>query len=195
MPSRPGSLLGVFALGLPCDLFWRALNDAAGGGKPGLDARRPFPLPLLTSATIWIVCFLAGPVILALGLLFFWMDAGDLRWFDWAIVGMLIVLTVGGFLMVLGSFAECGWSGLNPLLVIDLTHRLSYRAGIVALVGSTLVVAHGALVVMGMERLHDEPLVGGVVLIVFGLSAMYSGGFLFRLLGLWCYRTRVLSIV
>jgi hypothetical protein len=186
------ALIGFLAVGLPCDRFWRALNDAARG-EPGLDARGSFPLPLLKSATIWLVCYLAGPIIPALGLLFFGMEAGDLRWFDWVIVGLLFVSTVGSLLMVLGSFAESGLRGLNPVAVIDLTHRLSYRAWILTLVGSAIVVAHGALAVLGMEQLHAQPGVGAIILGVFGLSAMYSGGVLFRLLGHWCHRTRVLS--
>ncbi len=187
------SLLGSLAVGIPCDLLRRALSDAAGGGNAGLERRRLFLLEILKTAAIWLVCFLAGPIIPALGVLFFAMEAGDLRWFDWTFVGHLFVLAVGSFLMVMGSVAERGWRGLNPITVIDLTHRLNYRAAILALVGSILVAAHGVLAVLGMEQLHAEPVVGGLILAVFGPSAMFSGGFLFRLLGLWCFRTRVLS--
>jgi hypothetical protein len=187
------AVLCFFAVGYPCDRLWRALNDAAGGGKPGLDAHRPFPLPLLTSIVIGLVGFLAGPIIPAVALLFFWMNGGDLRWFDWAIAGLLFVSAVGGFLMVLGSFAERGWRGLNPLLVIDLTHRLNYRAATVAVIGSILVATHGALVVVGMEQIHTEPVVGASLLAGFGPCAMYTGGCLFRLVGLWCYQTRIVS--
>jgi hypothetical protein len=140
-----------------------------------------------------LICFLVGPIIPVLALLFFGLEGGDLRWFDWVIVGLLFVSALGGFLMVLGSFAERGWRGLNPLLVIDLTHRLNYRAAIVALVGSLFVAGHGALAVMGMQQLHTQPLSGALLLAGFGPSAMYCGGFLFRLMGLWCYQTRIIS--
>ncbi len=46
------------------------------------------------------------------------------------------------------------------------------------------------LAVVGLRELHREPALGVAWLAAFGLSGMYWGAFLFRLLGLWCYRVR-----
>src|SRR5262249_2727702 len=143
------------------------------------------------SGLIVLTCFFAGPVLFAAAAFFFWLHAGELRWIDGLILAELIVAAVGYLLMVLASVAERGrLRDGNPLYVIDLAHRLGWRAASVLALGSILLLAHGMLVLTGLQHLHTAAFLGWLCLLAFGLSGMYWGAFLFRLLGFWCYRTR-----
>jgi hypothetical protein len=181
----------LFVVGYPCNFLGGVLRSAAQGD--GWAAHWPghSVAGALRSSLIWMACFLAGPVIFAAVAAAYWLQCGDLGPIDWLILAELSVLTVGSALLVLAAVSEHGrLRDANPIHVIDLAHRLGLRAAAAALVGAVLAVAHGALVVIAAVELHREVPIGLGLLIVCCLSGMFWATFLFRLLGMWCYRSR-----
>ena len=152
-------------------------------------------LGALKAGLVWLACFLAGPVIFAAVAAIYWMRCGDPTLVDWLILAELGILAVGYMLLVLAAFSERGrWRDINPIHVIDLAHRLHYRAALATLFGSALSVGHGALAVFAAVEMHRIAIVGVLLLAGCTLSGMFWAAFLFRLLGLWCYRSRVVHI-
>ena len=189
-----GAVCLVGAVGFPCHFLWCALADASAGGNSDVAAEGLSVAGVLRSGLTLLIGFLAGPAIPAAGAGLFWLYAGDLAWIDRLILAELIAASVGYWLLTLASVAERRrLSDVNPLLVADLMYRLGWRAAVVTLVGSVLAFALGAAAVFGVRELHREDGVGLLWLGAFGLGGMYGGAFLFRLLGLWCYRTRTAS--
>ena len=139
--------------------------------------------------------FLAGPVVFAGVAAAYWIECGDPGVVDWLILTELAVLTVGYGLLVLAAVAERGrLRDANPLHVIDLAHRLGWRAGAMALAGSALAVAHGLLGVVAAEELHHTEALGVLLLAACWLSGMFWATLLFRLLGVWCQRSRSAAV-
>jgi hypothetical protein len=183
--------LALWVAGYPCNFLRHVLRAAASGG--GAEVRWPGAAvgPALAGALIWIGCFLAGPVLFAALATVYWVECGDPGLVDWLILAELAFLTVGYYLLVLAAVSERGrLRDANPLHVIDLTHRLGWRAGVVALAGGVLVVGHGLLGVVAAEQLHQSTALGILLLAAGWLSGLFWATCLFRLLGVWCLRSR-----
>jgi hypothetical protein len=181
----------VLALGYPCHFLGAALRSAAAGDNPSIDWPANPVVALLKSGAAWLACFLAGPVVPAGIGVYYWLRCGEPTWVDWLILAELGVWTVGHVLLALAAVSERGrLRDANPLHVIDLTHRLGYRAAVVTLLGSALALAHGWLAVVAARELHREPAVGWLLLAVCWVSGMFWATFLVRLLGTWCHRSR-----
>jgi hypothetical protein len=186
-----GLFVLFLAAGYPCNFLDGVLRSAASGD--GSTVRWPGHtiIAALKGSAVWLGCFLAGPVVFAAVAAAYWMQCGDPGVVDWLILGELGIVTVGYGLLVLAAVAERGrLLDANPLHVIDLAHRLGWRAAVVTGAGSVLVLGHGLLAVVAAADLHRGP-VGPLLLAGCGLSGVFWATFLFRLLGLWCYRSRV----
>ncbi len=194
------ALCGVPALlllfGYPCNFLGGVLRSAALG--EGWAAHWPghSVAGALRSIVVWLACFLAGPALFAAVAAIYGMQCGDPGAIDWLILVELGVLAIGSALLVLAAVGENGrLRDANPLRVIDLAHRLGLRAAAAALVGTVIVGAHGALAVVAAVELHRELAIGLALLVASWLSGMFWTTFLFRLLGLWCYRSRIPATV
>jgi hypothetical protein len=184
-------LLAVWIAGYPCNFLRHVLRAAASGG--GAEVRWPGAAvgPALAGALVWLGCFLAGPVVFAGLAAMYWVECGDPGVVDWLILAELTFLTVGYHLLVLAAVSEGGrLHDANPLRVIDLAHRLGWRAVAAALAGFVLAVGHGLLGVVAAEQLHQTPVLGALLLGAGWLSGLFWASCLFRLLGAWCHRTR-----
>jgi hypothetical protein len=184
-------LLGLFAAGYPCNFLGCVLRSAACGDGSALRWVGHSVGGAMRAALVGLVCFLAGPVVPAAVAAAYWMQCGDPGLVDGLILAELAVLTVGYLLLALAAVSERGrLRDANPLSVIDLAHRLGWRAAAVALAGTVLALAHGLLAVVAAENLHREALVGLLLLAACWASGMFWATALFRLLGVWCYRSR-----
>jgi hypothetical protein len=197
-PADPGArwaaaaacLLGlVLLIGLPGNFLIGVLGSASSGGT---DSRwHGYTLVgVLKCGALWLGCLLPGPVVPAGAAFWYWVQCGDPILLDWLILGELAIFTVGYGLFVLAAVAERGrLRDANPIRVIDLAHRLGYRAAVVVVLGTALVVAHGFLLALAAQELHRTGL-GLLLLAACDLSGLFWAAFLFRLLGMWCHRTR-----
>jgi hypothetical protein len=183
--------LALWVVGYPCNFLRHVLRAAASGD--GVEVRWPGAAvgPALAGSLIWLGCFLAGPVVFAGLAADYWVECGEPRLVDWLILAELTFLAVGYYLLVLAAVSESGrLRDANPLHVIDLAHRLGWRAGAAALAGFVLVVGHGLLGVIAAEQLHQITALGVLLLVGGWLSGLFWATWLFRLLGVWCHRSR-----
>jgi hypothetical protein len=185
-------LLGLgIVVGLACNFLGCVLRSAARGDSSPTQWVGHTLLAAERAAVIWLVCFLAGPVIPAALAAVYWMQCGEPDVADWLILAELAILTVGYGLLALAAFSERGrLRDLNPLHVIDLAHRLGFRAALVTLAGSVLALAHGAVLVVAAVELHHAWPIGVLLLVATWFGSLFGATFLVRLLGVWCYRTR-----
>lgn len=151
---------------------------------PGLAAGLP-----LKSSLRWLYCFLAGPIVPASLAVYFWFYGGDLKFGDWAIVAELGVFAAGYWFLAIASANERNrLRDANPVRVGQLVHRLGYRAVVPVLIAPALGFAHMLAGLSALAMLHDKTFVGWLLLTGCWFSALFWSAFLFRLLGVWCYR-------
>jgi hypothetical protein len=186
----------LLVVGYPCSFLRHVLRAAAA--DDGTAVRWPGHTvgTALTGAVVWLVCFLAGPVLFAGLAAAYWVECGDPGLVDWLILAELGLLTVGYTLLVLAAVGEGGrLRDANPLRVIDLAHRLGWRAGAATLAGFALVVGHGLLGIIAAGQLHQIARLGVLLLGVCWVSGLFWATALFRLLGMWCHHTRGQAVV
>ncbi len=187
----PAGLLGLYVAGYPCHFLGCVLRSAACGDGSALRWTGHTAGAALAAALVGLACFLAGPVVPAAVAAAYWMQCGDPSLVDVLILTELAVLTAGYLLLVLAAVSERGrLRDANPLHVIDLAHRLGWRAAVITLAGSVLAVGHGLFAVLAAESLHRDGPIGAGLLVVCWFSGMFWATGLFRLLGVWCYRSR-----
>jgi hypothetical protein len=187
-------LAGMLVLpvcGFACNFLGHVLRAGAAGDGSAVRWPGYTVGATLAGALVWLACFLAGPVVFAGFAAAYWIECGDPRWLDWLILGELGLFTVGYYLLVLLAVSEGGrLRDANPLHVIDLAHRLGWRAAVAALAGFLLATGHGLLGVYAAGQLHENALIGLPLLAACWVSGLYWAALLFRLLGVWCHRTR-----
>jgi hypothetical protein len=185
-----GVVIVLLTAGYPCNFLGCVLRSAANGDGAAVQWTGHTAATALRAGLVWLA--LAGPAVFAVVAALYWMQCGDPAVFDWLILAELGVLTVGYGLAVLASVGEHGrLRDLNPPHVIDVVHRLGWRAAAATLVTSALVAGHGLLAGFAAGELHRVPWAGALLLAACWLSGMFWATFLFRLLGVWCYRSRM----
>jgi hypothetical protein len=75
----------------------------------------------------------------------------------------------------------------NPVAVLRLVDRLGYRAAVPVLLAPAILLAHLYAGFSALMQLHRQ-FVGWMLLACCWGSVLFWGTFLFRLLGVWCYR-------
>lgn len=187
-------LIPLAAAGYACAVFDCVLEAGVAGQAAYLAWPGRNLGPALAAGGRWFVCFLAGPALLAAVVVAFWMYCGDLLPFDWFVVGELSVVTVGYWLFVLASVSVRGdLTGLHPLRVIDLIHRLGYRSAVVAVVATALAGAHAWLALAALDGIHRDAR-GWLWLFAAWAGGLISGVFVFRLLGFWCHQRKDMMV-
>jgi hypothetical protein len=178
-------------VGYALAFLYSVLTSSAAGevqyvSWPGRDFR------MVAKATvIWLVCFLAGPVVPAAAGFWLW-----LHWGDPVLVDKLIMTELGivaaSYLIL--AFVSVGQSGrlrdVNPLRVADVAHQLGLAALLVVFTGGCLAIGHIYWACLAIIKLEHEPAVGLLSLTFCWLSTMYCATYLMRYLGLKCYKCR-----
>jgi hypothetical protein len=154
---------------------------------------RDFVLALRSGAR-WLSCFLAGPAVLAGLSVLYWIHAGELMFLDWLILIELNVLAVSiWFLLLLAAHQQGRLRDANPLRVLELIRRLGHRLVAWAVFAAVMVLGHGWLASVALEKLHRDVATGGSLLFLAWISGLLFAGFLFRWVGVWIYWDRVRS--
>jgi hypothetical protein len=143
----------------------------------------------LKSCLTWATCLLAGPIVpIALGV-YFWLQAGELEIIDWLILTELIVVAFSYWILVLLSVnAKDGIRYSNPLRVTELVGHLGWSSLGIALAAALVTLVHVLLAITGLAGLQRDESGGWFLLILCFWSGMFWATFLFRWLGIWCYR-------
>ncbi len=179
-------LLVAYAYGtVECALTSALAGEGPAPYWPG--GNSVFPLK---SSIRWLVCFFAGPIV-AVGLaLYFCLYGGDLTALDWGVIAELSVFAAAYWLLAIVSVNERNrLRDANPVRVAQLVQRLHYRAIVPVLVAPALAFAHALLIFFALDSLHEHVLAGWLLLTCCWGSVLFWSAFLFRLLGVWCYRT------
>ncbi len=188
----PFVVLLVLIVGLPCSFLERVLASAVDGEVSYIRWSGNPLLTFLLSGARWSSCFLAGPVVFAVVGYLYWLNCGDPALVDYLILAEVGVVAVAYLVFALLSVTDRGWlRGLDPLAVIDLAHRLGWRALAGVLAASLVLLAPGWLLLAGLSLLHGEALVGFAVLLAGWAGGVFWTTFFCRLLGIWCHRARL----
>jgi hypothetical protein len=194
---------------LDCTLIAAATGEVAWVRWPGRD-----PLLVFRSVARWLIALLAGPVLLFAVAFSYWLYGGDLGALDWLIVAELAAVAAAWWVFAVAAAGERErFRDVNPVAVARLVYRLGY-GGLVVLAAGVVAVGHGWLVLAALEGLRHVPtepapqlvtpfaparppipdlgsLLGSAcVLLLAGVSAVFLTTFLFRLVGMWCFRSR-----
>ncbi len=196
--ARAGTLLesaeGSVLAGALCVLLlfqagcWYSMLSAGMAGEYDLVSLdgRGF-LRILVGVGYGVVCFLAGPAWLLLGAYHFWLNAGDLTWFDWCVVGELVAVAAAYWLFcLLAVTADGRVTSANPLRVVALVRWLGpVRAAVAACVAGAIAVVFGGLAWVCLAALHES--VGAWLwLMTMILSAQVCTAYLLVWLGTRC---------
>ena len=185
--SIPLALLGYGSGFLDCVLTSAMAGEVGTIRWPGRD----FVLALKSGAR-WLLCFLAGPAIPAGLSVLYWIHAGELAFLDWLILVELNILAVSAwFLLVLAANQQARLRDANPLRVLELIQRLGQRLVVWAVFAAVLVLAHGWLASVALQKVHHDVATGGSLLFLAWISGLLFAGFLFRWVGVWIYWDRV----
>ncbi len=192
LPALIG-LVPLLILGYTAGFLDLVLAGAAAGEYqevrwPGYDLRL-----VVRSGVRWVVCFLAGPIVPAAVGYWFWMSCGEPTFIDRAILAELALVAVGSWTLSLLAVADAdSLRGAAPPASVALFTRLGPRAAVPFLVVPVLLFAHARLALAGLEDLHRNAVSGVLLLAGAWLGVLFLGTFLFRLMGLWCFRSRFL---
>jgi hypothetical protein len=184
-------LLLILVVGLPCSFLDCVLSSAVAGEVYYiLWSGNPLNV-VLRSGVKWLGCFLAGPIVFAAAAWIYWLRCGD-SFIDWLILSELGVVTITYWVFTVLSLTDQGrLRGLNPIAVVDLTHRLGWRALGVAVGASLLLLAHAWVLITGVAMVHTAAFNGLLILSGTWLSGIFWSTFFCRLLGVWCHRSLV----
>jgi hypothetical protein len=167
-----------------------ALTSALAGQGCGVYYSARQVLFTLKSCFRWLLCFVAGPVVLLAIAGLYWLYGGDLERLDWIILGELGVVAIAYWLLaVVASCESQRFRDANPVPVLRLVHRLGYRAAVPVLVAPALLLAHAVGGFAALMEVHRHTLGGWLLLALCWGSGLFWMTFLFRLLGVWCYRS------
>jgi hypothetical protein len=172
---------------LQCVLASAAAGDVGFVRWPGADLRI-----LIRALAAWTLCFLAGPVVFAVIAVWFWIHAGDPTWVDWSIIAELWIIALTHWLLTLVAVHQGDrLRDANPVRVGDVIRRLGYRvvAATVGAAGISLLL--GLLITDALPMVHEDSVQGWFFLVLGWLGALAWLTFFFRLLGLWCFQSRV----
>ena len=180
-------VLGLVAAFLNGVLASAALGEVGIVSLPGFDVRG-----IGWALLAWTASFLAGPILFAAAAFAFWFYAGDPKPIDWLIVTELAVVGAGHWLLALVAVHQ-GERLLdaNPVRVGDVIRRLGYGVVVATLGAVTVSLGFGAVIVYGLAYVFEEPVIAAALLFGGWLGNLGWLTFLFRLLGLWCFKSRV----
>lgn len=185
----------LFLVGVACAYLDCVLVSAAEGeiyyikwsGKP--------LLTVFLAGGKWLLCFVTGPIVFAVMAWTYWLNCGDPRGIDWLILGELGIVTVAYQFYALVAVADRGrLRDLNPLTVADVAHRLGWRGLVVVVGAAAMLLPYGVMLLAGLAEVHRGTLKGWLLLVGAWMSGVLWGTFFCRVLGVWCFRSRVAAV-
>jgi hypothetical protein len=185
-------LLPIMVVAYVCGFLDCVLASAADGESrfirwPGRN------LALISrSFFAWVLAALCVPAPLAVIGFYYWLYSGDLQVVDWIILCELGIFGAGYWLLAVTAVSRGErLLDLNPVRVVELAEKLGWRSLAAALMAGVLFLGHGLLAYWTTALLHDNA-GGGLLLALFSwISFMYWATFLFRVVGMWCYRRNI----
>jgi hypothetical protein len=169
---------------MECALISALAGEGPASCWPGWNILVP-----IKSALRCLVCFLAGPIVLVALAGYYWLYGGDLKALDGVILTELGIFAVAYWFLAIVSANERGALGdASPLRVAQLVHRLRHRALVPVLIAPALAIPHALLGLFALALLHQQVFIGWLLLAISWCSGLFWAAFLFRLLGVWCYR-------
>jgi hypothetical protein len=182
-------VVGLLGWSCVCHYLEGALRGGMAGEAPFLLWHGRNVAAVLKSGLVWLFCFLAGPALAALGAFYYALYCGDPQVVDWLILTELVVLAVGYWVLALAAVSRRGrLRDVNPVRVAEVLSVLGYRGAAVALLASFVVFAHALAALLVGPELHRDLDFGLALLAAVCLSGLCWSAFVFRLLGVWCYR-------
>jgi hypothetical protein len=182
----------LLVFGLPCSFLECVMTSSAAGEVYYIRWSGNLPVTLMLSGAKWLMCFLAGPILFAGMGVVYWLSCGDPTLVDRVILAELGIIAIGYWFFALLSVTQRGrLRDVNPLSVIDLSHRLGWRGLAVVSGAALLLLAHGWGLLAGVATVHTETFLGLVELTAIWTSTVFWSTFFCRLLGVWCHRTRL----
>jgi hypothetical protein len=185
-------LVPLLVLAHVCGFLDCVLASAADGESryirwPGLNLTL-----VIRSFFAWVLAALCVPAPLALIGFYYWLYSGDLEVVDWVILCELGLFGAGYWLLaVLAVSRGERLRDLNPVRVAEMAEKLGWRSLAAAAMAGVLFLGHAYLAYWTTAMLHDS-VGGGLLLALFSwMSFMYWATFLFRVLGVWCWRRNV----
>src|SRR6266852_5354540 len=183
----PGLLLPLLIVGYAWGFLEAALASGLTGDDRHIGWSGPYVGSALKSGIIWVICFLAGPIVPALLSLLYWIQCGDPVFLDWLILAELGIVCLSYWLFVLLAVNQRGrLLDVNPIRVADLIHALGAPAVAVVFVAAVVALAHGRFLLTALVELHRDPAGGILSLIACWTSGLGWAAFLLRLLGGCC---------
>lgn len=181
--SVPLLILGYAAGFLDCVFTSAMAGEARPIRWPGRDVALA-----LKSASRWLICFLAGPVVPVAGGILIWIHGGDLEILDWIILAEAVLLAITyWFLLLMAVNQRDHLRALNPARVVEMIQDLGHRLVGLAFFASVVGLAHGWLASVALERLHRDVASGWFLLFLTWVSGIFFATFLFRWAGVWFY--------
>jgi hypothetical protein len=171
---------------LDCVVTSATVGEAQEIRWPGWQLRLAFK-----SCGVWLVCFLAGPIVPAAVAFFFWLYGGDPAFVDWLIIVELGSVALGLWLLNLLAVSQRDHlRDLHPERIAQLVKRLGYPVILIAL-GAALAglgLCYGVLV--ALATFHSDVWIGLAELTGSWLAIVGFTSFILRWLGVWCYHKR-----
>lgn len=181
----------VLTLGYLCG-FLQCVLASAAAGETGFVSGPGIELLIVRALPTWIICLLAGPIVFFAAAFWFWYHAGDPTLFDWLIVIELGLVGAAHWLLTLVAVQQSGrLRDANPVRVGDLIRRMGYTIVFATLGATAIGLLFGLLVIKALQLMHEEFIAGWALLFAAWLGGLGWLTFVFRLLGLWCFWSRV----
>lgn len=181
----------LLTFGCTCG-FLQCVLASAAAGETGLVPGLGSELVIVRALPTWIVCLLAGPIVFFAAGFWFWFHAGDPTLFDWLIVIELGLVGAGHWLLTLVAVQQSGrLRDANPVRVGDLIRRMGYTIVLATLGAAAVGLLFGLFIVKALQFMHDEFIASWLLLFAAWLGGLALVTFFFRLLGLWCFWSRV----
>jgi hypothetical protein len=181
----------VVIVSYACGFLDCTLASAAAGELPMIRWPGRNAWLALKSLMTWLACFLAGPIIPASVAYLYWTQCGDMEVVDWLILAELGIVALSySLLAIVAVSVSDRLMDANPVQIIALVQRVGLRLPTVILVAAAVLLGHGLLAVKAIAFMHQQAS-AFLLLAGYWLSVFFLATFLFRLLGLWCYQTRV----
>jgi hypothetical protein len=192
LPLLGCSLLGLlFVLGCVFN-YYMAIIGLAVRGKMRFEAgMETSPLWAFYQSARCLLCFLAGPALIACAAVAYWVYNGDPGLIDWLILAELGVACVGWWLIaLLLNVVDDRFLVASPRRV--LTTALSMKRGLVEVLLLSCAAVVGQVIALGfaVSQLYVRPFWALILLCTVWTAGLYLGAFVFRRLGVTYYRSR-----
>jgi hypothetical protein len=176
--------------------FLQCVLGSAAAGETGFVRWPGFDMGLIVRALLaWIICFLMGPIVFAAAAFWFWLHAGDPKFIDWLIIIELGLAGTTHWLLTLVAVHQGDQlRDANPARVAELIRRLGYRTVLATLAASGVGLSIGWAILQALGELHDGSPLSWFLLALGWLLGVMWLTFFFRLLGLWCFQSRVEAV-